>query len=87
MNGIAATGDGNTLSINTATLDLKLTVADGSDDAVNFDITGGGALFQLGSDVVSNQQARLGIGSLNTAKLGSCKRSPVRTIVRLAASH
>ena len=71
VNGIAATGDGNTLSINTATLDLKLTVADGSDDAVNFDITGGGALFQLGSDVVSNQQARLGIGSLNTAKLGS----------------
>lgn len=71
VNGYAANGDGNTLSINTSTLDLKLTVADGSSTAVNFDITGGGALFQLGSDVVSNQQARLGIGSLNTAKLGS----------------
>jgi flagellin len=33
-------------------------------------ITGGGALFQLGPDAVSNQQARIGIGSVNTAKLG-----------------
>ncbi len=46
-------------------------MAAGSSTDINFDITGGGALFQLGSDVVSNQQARLGIGSLNTAKLGS----------------
>ncbi|MFV2068814.1 MAG: flagellin [Pirellulales bacterium] len=34
-----------------------------------FDITGGGALFQLGPDVVTNQQARIGIQSVNTAKL------------------
>ncbi len=70
VNGFAATGDGNTLSISNSTLDLSLTVAAGSTTAVNFDITGGGALFQLGGDVVSNQQARLGIGSLSTAKLG-----------------
>jgi flagellin len=70
VNGTKASGKGNTLSINTATLDLNLTVAEGSSDSVKFDITGGGALFQLGPDVVSNQQARLGIGSLNTAKLG-----------------
>lgn len=70
VNGYTATGDGNKLSINTATLDLSLTVAAGSSTAVKFDITGGGALFQLGGDVVSNQQARLGIGSLSTAKLG-----------------
>src|SRR5690606_31785238 len=49
----------------------SLTVDDGSSAAVAFTITGGGAQFQLGPDVVSNQQARLGIGSLNTAKLGS----------------
>ena len=30
----------------------------------------GGALFQLGPEVVSNQQARLGIGSVSTASLG-----------------
>ena len=47
-----------------------MTVEDGSSTNFNFDITGGGALFQLGPDVVSNQQARLGIQNLNTAKLG-----------------
>ncbi len=70
VNGIAATGDGNKLSINTATLDLSLTVDAGSSTDVNFTIDGGGALFQLGPDVVSNQQARIGITSVNTAKLG-----------------
>ena len=36
----------------------------------NFAITGGGAQFQLGPDVVSNEQARLGIQSVSTANLG-----------------
>jgi flagellin len=70
VNGFRATGNGNSLSVNTSTLSLNLTVAAGSNSSVKFDITGGGALFQLGGDVVSNQQARLGIGSLNTTKLG-----------------
>jgi flagellin len=70
VNGVSATGSGNRLSINTATLDFSTTVAAEFTGTVEFDITGGGALFQLGPDVVSNQQARLGIGSVNTAKLG-----------------
>ncbi len=70
INGVAATGDGNNLTINTATLDLSTTVAADFEGTVSFTITGGGALFQLGPDVVSNQQARLGIGSVNTARLG-----------------
>jgi flagellin-like hook-associated protein FlgL len=70
INGIAATGDGNSLSINTATLDLSTTVEAGFTGTAAFSITGGGALFQLGPDVVSNQQARLGIASVNTAALG-----------------
>ena len=70
VNGVTATGDGNRLSINTSTLDLALNVTAGSATDFNFNITGGGALFQLGPDVVSNQQARLGIGSVNSAKLG-----------------
>ena len=69
VNGIAANGQGNTFSINTATLDMSITVSDGSSAAFGFDITEGGALFQLGPDVVSNQQARLGIQSVNTASL------------------
>lgn len=70
VNGYTANGNGNTLSINTATLDFSLTVSDGSSTDVAFTIGGGGALFQLGPNVVSNQQARIGIGSVNTGKLG-----------------
>jgi flagellin len=70
VNGVTANGLGNTLSINTATLDLKATVGAGSSTNFAFTITGGGALFQLGPDVVSNQQARIGITSVNTARLG-----------------
>lgn len=72
VNGTTAMGKGNTLSINNPTISLQMTVAAGIGPGTNiaFNITGGGAQFQLGPDVVSNQQARLGIGSLNTAKLG-----------------
>jgi flagellin len=70
VNGVEADGDANTLSINTSTLDLNITVDDGSAANFSFSITDGGALFQLGPDVTSNQQARLGIGSVSTAQLG-----------------
>lgn len=72
INGIAAIGKGLKASLNTASLDLSFSVnssvADGEE--LNFNITGGGALFQLGPKVVSNQQARLGIQSVSTATLG-----------------
>ncbi len=70
INGISADGDGNTFAINTATLDVKLSVTPGSTTDFDFTITGGGALFQIGPDVVTNQQARIGITSVNTGKLG-----------------
>lgn len=70
VNGINANGKGNALSINTASLSLALTVSDGSSKSFKFDISGGGAQFQLGPTVTGNQQARLGIGSINTARLG-----------------
>jgi len=70
VNGINANGKGNALSINTASLSLSLTVSDGSSKSFKFDISGGGAQFQLGPTVTGNQQARLGIGSINTARLG-----------------
>lgn len=71
VNGVKANGDGNSLSINTATLDLSISVDEGSNNAIAFSIDGGGAVFQLGPDVVSNQQARIGIASLNTGQIGS----------------
>lgn len=69
VNGYSASGDGNTLSVNTATLDLEATIVAASTDTIKFSITDGGALFQLGPSVVSNQQARLGIQSVNAAQL------------------
>jgi flagellin len=70
VNGTQASGNGNRLSISTSSLELNLTVAAGSSTDINFTISGGGAVFQLGPDVVSTQQARIGIGSVNTADLG-----------------
>jgi flagellin len=72
INGVVATGDGLNASINTSTLDIGFRVNDNlsAGSTVNFNITGGGAIFQLGPDVVSNQQARLGIQGVNTATLG-----------------
>lgn len=70
VNGVQASGDGNKLTVNTSTLDLSATVTDGSSTDFSFNVTGGGAVFQLGPEVVANQQARLGIDALNTATLG-----------------
>jgi flagellin len=70
VNGIDANVDGTKISVNTATLDLSLEISSGFQGTASFDITGGGAQFQLGPDVVSNQQARIGIDSVSTARLG-----------------
>jgi len=70
VNGLAAKGDGNILSINTSTLSFSTSVEAAYTGASTFNISGGGALFQLGPSVVSAQQARLGIASVNTASLG-----------------
>ena len=72
INGVTATGDGLRASLNTSTLDLNFVVnkqfQDG--DSFSFSITGGGATFQIGPDVVSNQQARIGLQGVSTATLG-----------------
>jgi flagellin len=70
VNGVEASGKGNQLSVNNSTLNLSVTVEDGSDANFSFSITGGGAKFQLGTEVASTQQARLGIGSVSTGQLG-----------------
>ncbi len=72
VNNVAATGVGNTVSINTPSLAFNATLADGAaaGTEVTFNINGGGALFQLGAQVVSSQQARLGIQSVDSANLG-----------------
>ena len=72
INGAEAVSDGLDISIYTATLNLDFTldsdIVDGS--STTFRITGGGAQFQIGPDVISTQQARLGIPSINATELG-----------------
>lgn len=70
INGASTLGKGNTLAINNSILSMSLTIEEGSNTSIEFTINGGGAQFQLGPEVVSNQQARIGIRNLNTAKLG-----------------
>ncbi len=70
INGVQASSKGNQMWINTSTLALTIDVTPAVTDNFRFNITGGGAQFQLGPDVVSNQQVRMGIQSLNTARLG-----------------
>ncbi len=70
VNGVAARADGNQFAINTATLDADFAVDEGSSQSFDFTIAGGGAVFQLGPEVVSNQQLRVGLGSVNAVGLG-----------------
>ncbi len=70
INGVDASGDGNTLKVKNSTLDIELKVEEGFSGNITFSINGGGANFQLGPEVVSNQQARIGINSLSTGRLG-----------------
>ncbi len=75
VNGAVATGRGLSLDIRGPELDLSLLLTDTFGTTVNgtassFDITGGGALFQLGPQVNSNQQVNIGVGSVAATRLG-----------------
>jgi flagellin len=72
VNGAITVGNGLSLQVNTSDLDLSLTLSKtfgvGQTD---FAITGGGASFQLGPQVVSSQQVSVGIGSVSADQLGN----------------
>jgi len=73
VNGVAATGHGNTVTLDTPSLgftaDLDPTKLTAGEN-VNFNVTGGGAVFQLGPTVTSAEQYNLGIQSVDTSTLG-----------------
>jgi flagellin-like hook-associated protein FlgL len=72
INGMNAKADGRELTLAASTLkmsvilDKKVTTG----DRIEFSITGGGALIQMGPNVVSNQQVRFGLQSMSSASLG-----------------
>jgi len=72
INGNMAIGDGLQLSLNTAslTMSLNLDAAFGT-GTQSFTITGGGAVFQLGSHVQSNQQIGIALDSIAASHLGN----------------
>ena len=72
INGQEATGNGLSLSLNSSGLNLSfnLNPSLAANSTFSFDITGGGANFQLGPNVVSAEQIRLGIPSVSSANLG-----------------
>lgn len=78
INGIAAVGDGNQLSVNTDFLNVEITLA--TTGTLNsqtlgggtaFTINGGGADFQLGSTVSIGDKVSVGVGDVATRKLGT----------------
>lgn len=72
INGARAVGRGLDINLNTATLDLTLTLDENFGlNSTSFAVTGGGALFQLGPDVNPNQQVNVGVQSVAAAKLGN----------------
>ncbi len=73
INGIKAVGAGLTASLSTSALSMAITLSDtmAAGDSLDFIITGGGAQFQLGTQVVSNQQVVIGINSVTTSTLGN----------------
>ena len=71
INGTSTVGDGLKLTLNTTSLDMKLTLAAGfGAGTTSFTITGGGALFQLGGDVTANQQRNIGVQSMTANNVG-----------------
>jgi len=73
VNGANTLGKGLDLFLNTSglSLELKIQEAFNSVGTSNFAITGGGATFQLGGGVDTNQQVNIGVDSTTASRLGS----------------
>lgn len=75
INGSKAEVKGVVASMRTGNLDLSLTLdanfAQNTTSQTSFQITGGGARFQIGSEVNRQGQINIGIDSVSTTKLGN----------------
>ena len=75
INGLLATGSGKTLTVNSDFLDVEFTLDTSTAQTLGsvaaFDITGGGADFQLAADVNISGKVSVGISEIATRKLGS----------------
>lgn len=87
INGNAASVDGTEASIRSGSLDLTLDLTSafaqttaGAGSTTNFYITGGGAKFQIGSQVSQPGQVQMGIQSISGSSLGNATVGYLATI-------
>jgi len=77
INGLLATGNGKTLSVNSDFLDVEFSLGDTASQTLGaissgaFTINGGGADFQLAAEVGISGKVSLGIGDISSRKLGN----------------
>ncbi|MCC7144895.1 MAG: flagellin [Phycisphaeraceae bacterium] len=75
VNGRLALGDGLKVMLRSTTLNIEMALTEGMANTLNtsksFSITGGGALYQIGPSVNSQQQVSLGIQSVAATRLGN----------------
>ncbi len=82
VNGALTVGSGRSLKLNTTSLDMDLTLDRSfGQGQTEFTITGGGAMFQLGPKVTSNQQVNVAIQSVAASKLGDDETGFLNEIV------
>lgn len=73
INGASGLGEGLELALNTATLGVQFKIQEmfNVPGTTQFAITGGGARFQLGPSVETNQQVNIGVDSVAATRLGN----------------
>jgi len=72
INGAQAIGDGLNISLNTTALSISMNLDTAFGIGTqSFTVTGGGAIFQLGPQVQTNQQVNIAIDSVSASRLGS----------------
>jgi flagellin len=73
INGISTKGEGLKLNLQTLGLDMDFVITQGFNKpaSTNFVISDGGAKFQLGPAVNSNQQVNIGVRSIAASNLGT----------------
>ncbi len=86
VNGNLALGDGLDVTLNSPTLNIKLALTAGASQTTaagpyTFDITGGGAIYQIGPTVSFLQQAAFGIQSVAASRLGNATLGFLSSIV------
>lgn len=85
INGNLALGDGLDIALNSPTLNVELTLTSGAAQTLNtpytYTITGGGATYQIGGDINTQQQVGFGIQSVAASRLGNSRVGFLNSLV------